>query len=164
MPVSGGVHPFVGCHGEDEDLVDLAHSKTGDPDTVEQGHHHHEDHPGGADRRRPQVVKVSLLVLRVRTGGGQVGVAAVGGEEGKAGQEEQVEDEVVVILLTDTVPDPGTMMVKPRDAFITNGAVLRPDRSLYKTRAAEYHGVEAVALRQLNESPVLHLLTCADYP
>ena len=70
----------------------------------------------------------------------------------------------MVILLTDTVPDPGTMMVKPRDAFITNGAVLRPDRSLYKTRAAEYHGVEAVALRQLNESPVLHLLTCADYP
>ena len=164
MLVSCCVHPLIGRHGQDEDLVHLAHSETGDPHAVEHRHDHHEEDPGGAQGCGLQVVKVSLLVLRVGTGRGQVDVAPVRGEERQTRQQNQVEYEEVVILLTDTVTNPGTVVVKPGDASITDGAVLRPDGSLDETRAAEYHGVEAVTLRQLDESPVLHLLACADDP
>ena len=83
MLVSSCVHPLVGCHGEDEDLIDLTDRQTGDPDTVEQGHDHHEEHPGGAHRGTLQVVQVGLLLLSgVGTGRGEVLVAAPGGKEG----------------------------------------------------------------------------------
>ena len=83
MLVSSCVHPLIGCHGEDEDLIDLTDRQTGDPDTVEQGHDHHEEHPGGAHRGTLQVVQVGLLLLSgVGTGRGEVLVAAPGGKEG----------------------------------------------------------------------------------
>ena len=71
MLVSRCVHPLVGCHGEDEDLIDLTDPQTGDPDTVEQGHDHHEEHPGGAQGSALQIVKICFLLLAgVGTGGG----------------------------------------------------------------------------------------------
>ena len=163
MLVSRCIHPLVGCHGEDEDLVDLTDAQTGDPDTVEQGHHHHEEHPGGAEGGTLQVVKVGLLLLAgVGAGRGEVLVATPGGQEGEEGEEEEIEDEVVVVLLTDTVANPGTVMVKLGDASITHRAMLGPDWSPDQAGAAEDDRIEAVILRQLNESSVLHLLTGAD--
>ena len=165
MLVSRCVHPLVGCHGEDEDLIDLTDPQTGDPDTVEQGHHHHEEYPGGTEGRALQVVEIGLLLLlRVGAGRGEVLVAAPGGEEGQEGEEEQIEDEEVVVLLTDTVAHPGTVMVELGDASITNRAVLRPDWPAHETGAAEDHGIKAVTLRQLDESSVFHLLAGADDP
>ena len=83
MLVSRCVHPLVGGHVEDEDLIDLTDPETRDPDTVEQRHDHHEEHPGGAHRGTLQVVKVGLLLLSgVGTGRGEVLIAAPGGKEG----------------------------------------------------------------------------------
>ena len=71
MLVSRCVHPLVGGHVEDEDLIDLTDPETRDPDTVEQGHDHHEEHPGGAESGTLQVVEICLLLLAgVGTGGG----------------------------------------------------------------------------------------------
>ena len=165
MLVSSCVHPLVGGHVEDEDLIDLTDPETRDPDTVEQRHDHHEEHPGGAEGGTLQVVKVGLLLLAgVGAGRGEVLVAAPGGQEGEEGEEEEIEDEVVVVLLTDTVANPGTVMVKLGDASITHGAVLGPDWSPDQAGAAEDDRIEAVSLRQLNESSVLHLLAGANNP
>ena len=71
MLVTSSVHPLIGFHGEDEDLIDLADSQTCDPDTVEQRHDHHEEHPGGAQGSALQIVKICFLLLAgVGTGGG----------------------------------------------------------------------------------------------
>ena len=67
-----------------------------------------------------------------------------------------------MVLLPDTVANPGTVMVELGDASITHGAMLGPDWSPDKAGAAEDHGVKPLTLRQLNESSVLHLLTGAD--
>ena len=165
MLVSRCVHPLVGRHGEDEDLIDLADSQTGDPDTVEQGHHHHEEHPGGADSRTLQVVEIGLLLLLgIGAGGGEILVAAPGGQESQEGEKEQIEDEVVMVLLPDTVANPGTVMVELGDASITHGAVLGPEWSPDQAGAAEDNGIKPVRLRQLNESSVLDLLAGANDP
>ena len=165
MLVSSSVHPLVGGHGEDKDLIDLTDPQTRDPDTVEQGHHHHEEYPGGTEGRALQVVEIGLLLLLgVGAGRGEVLVAAPGGEEGQEGEEEQIEDEEVVVLLTDTVAHPGTVMVELGDASITNRAMLRPDWPAHETGAAEDHGIKAVILRQLNESSVFHLLASTNDP
>ena len=165
MLVAGCVHPLVGRHGEEEDLIDLADTQTRDPDTVEQGHDHHEEHPGRAEGGTLQVVEIGLLLLLgVGTGSREVLVAAPGEQEGQEREEKQIEDEVVVVLLPDTVAHPGTVMVEPGDAPITHGAMLGPDGSPDEAGAAEDDGVEPVVLRQLDESPVLDLLASSDDP
>ena len=70
----------------------------------------------------------------------------------------------MVVPLTDTVPHPGTVMVKLGDASITNRAMLGPDWSAHKTGAAEDHWIKPVTFRQLNESSVLDLLAGANDP
>ena len=49
----------------------------------------------------------------MRAGVGQIDVAAPHCPEGEDREEHEVEDEVVVVLLPDTVPHPGAVMVKP---------------------------------------------------
>ena len=158
MLVSSSVHPLVGGHGEDKDLIDLTDPQTRDPDAVEQGHDHHEEYPGGTEGRALQVVEIGLLLLLgVGAGRGEVLVAAPGGEEGQEGQKEQVEDEEVVVLLPDTVAHPGTVMVEGADTAVTAGAVLRPHRLALQTGPAEadrlQHALVLVILHQLNHPP-----------
>ena len=42
MSVSGCIHPFISCHCQDSYLIDLANSKTGNPDTMKQCHQQNE--------------------------------------------------------------------------------------------------------------------------
>ena len=35
MSISGCIHPFIGCHRQNGNLINLANSKTGNPDAVE---------------------------------------------------------------------------------------------------------------------------------
>ena len=69
-----------------------------------------------------------------------------------------------MVLLPDTVANPGTVMVELGDASITHGAVLGPEWSPDEAGAAEDDGIKPLRLRQLYESSVLHLLTGADDP
>ena len=63
MLVSRCVHPLVGGHVKDEDLINLTDPQTRDPDTVEQGHDHHEEYPGGTEGGTLEVVEIGLLLL-----------------------------------------------------------------------------------------------------
>ena len=68
-------------------------------------------YPRGTNGHCFEVRKVSLLL--VRAGVGQIDVAAPDCPEGEDREEHEVEDEVVVVLLPDTVPHPGAVMIKP---------------------------------------------------
>ena len=68
-------------------------------------------YPRGTNGHCFKVRKVSLLL--VRAGVGQIDVAAPDCPEGEHREEHEVEDEVVVVLLPDTVAHPGAVMVKP---------------------------------------------------
>ena len=131
VPVPARVHPLVGGHGKDHHLVELADSKTRHPDKVKEAHDEHQEHPGAAGHGSPQAGEYRLFRVMC-TGRGQVGVAAPPREEGKEGQEKQITwqssidvdtkmlrisptDKVLMILLSNTVSHPGTVVVKPRD-------------------------------------------------
>lgn len=68
-----------------------------------------------------------LLVL------GKVGQDGADEEQHRGGQGNQEEHEVVVVLNSNTVVYPGTVMIKPLHAFIADTAVSRPKRSDYFT-------------------------------
>ena len=131
VSVPARIHPLVGGHGQDHHLVDLAHSEAGHPDKVKEAHDEHQEHPGAAGHGSPQAGEYRLFRVMC-TGRGQVGVAAPPREEGKEGQEKQITwqssidvdikmlrisptDKVLMILLSNTVSHPGTVVVKPRD-------------------------------------------------
>ena len=38
VPVSGSIHSLVGCHGQPDHLVGLAHRQAAHPDEVEEAH------------------------------------------------------------------------------------------------------------------------------
>jgi len=81
MSVSGCIHPFISCHCQDSYLIDLANSKTGNPDTMKQCHQQNEQNPRCTHGSRLESEKISIIFVR-RTGRGQINVASPHGGDG----------------------------------------------------------------------------------
>lgn len=77
-------------------------------------------------------------------------------------QKEEVAHKIAMVSGTNAVPNPGTVMVEPGDAMITERTVLGAKRPPYQARATEPGGVETVPLGQLRDRPKLLLLIATD--
>ena len=111
-------------------------------------------YPGAAGGCHPGPLKPAV-VLVVLAGAREIAPAAPGRHEGEDREEQQVVDEVVVVAVPDTVPNPGAVVVEPGHALVAHAAVLGSERPPHQTAAAEDGRVEAAGLGQLDQRAIL---------
>lgn len=138
MLVSASVHPLVGRDPKSCNLVKLTHDEHGHPHEVEDTVEEHPEHPGRAGGDLRQVLPETVFGVRSAAVHPPVGDAAIHHPADHTEQEKEVTHEVTVIPTSNTVADPGTVMIELCDAAVTNRTVFGPDGLPYQASAAKY--------------------------
>ena len=124
---------------------------------MEGGHGSHEQHPRVAPGQVEERAADAALSVRARHVPDEV--RAVDAAPRQQAEGKQVAHEVLVVARPYAVSHPGAVVVELGHADVADGAVLRSERLLDETRAAEGALVEAVSLGELNDGTFLRAST-----